>query len=396
MKYVENITRNNIYTKILSFSLFFCAGVNVLSEGLNAIALYLVIPALFGMSYLSNKGLKTNDYMKTLTWLYVWALVSTTWAKYPDSANAELHQILGAFLLCFIMAVNAKNEKLIPILYSAFIVLLLNCWIYARTHIVMSGVLAANEERMNDRVLDANTFAYYTIFCTFLIYILEVYVKNINYKKIIRAAFLLMLPISFITALMTASRQLLLLEVPFFLVLFYLRYYFNRKSNNKFTVVFFCFILILFLAPKVFDIYTSSYLYERSTMSIAEDTRSLLIEDAIRVGKDHFPLGVGAGNYVNYSFNHHISHNSYTELWANLGIVGLLLYVYMLVRLLIVQYKRYQKTKDSTFLAFSAFALVFICHQMFYTFYAGLWLMGFFILVATHSETYYKNKYLNT
>ena len=59
-----------------------------------------------------------------------------------------------------------------------------------------------------------------------------------------------------------------------------------------------------------------------------------------------------------------------------------------------VQIRRYKKFKDKYFLVFGFFGLFYIIDGFFYVFYAQIWLISFFILVATHSDTYYKTKML--
>ena len=110
---------------------------------------------------------------------------------------------------------------------------------------------------------------------------------------------------------------------------------------------------------------------------------------------EHFPLGVGANNYIIYSYNKHFSHNTYVELLANEGFVGLFLYLYLLLGYMKRQYKRYKRSKDKMFLSFMIFGIFYMVDGFFYAFYSQIWLISFFILVATHSETYYKNKYIN-
>lgn len=259
----------------------------------------------------------------------------------------------------------------------------------------MSGMAMMGDERMHDRTLDANTFSYYTAFCTFIVYIYGEMTENLKKKKWLNWAFILMIPISFVTALLTASRQILIVQIPFCLILIYLRYFFQQSNTKRTWFILTAILVAAIFVPSAINMYESSYLYERSQIDLAEDSRTKLMIDAYEVGLKYFPLGVGAGNYVEYSYNKHFSHNTYLELWANLGIVGLGIFILILYRFIKSQYKRYKATLDKTFLVFMTFGIIFCLQNIFFSFYTGLWLMGFFILVASHSETYYKNKYLN-
>ena len=81
------------------------------------------------------------------------------------------------------------------------------------------------------------------------------------------------------------------------------------------------------------------------------------------------------------------------ELFANNGIVGLILIVRIYYIFIRDQFKRYKLYRDTNYLYFFIFGIFFLIDSMFYVFHAKIWLMGFFILVASHSDVYYnKNK----
>ncbi len=160
-------------------------------------------------------------------------------------------------------------------------------------------------------------------------------------------------------------------------------------------LVFLVVLLAIFL-PRVESIYEDSYLARRSEISVNEDSRATLAKEAISVGLDHFPLGVGVGNFYMFSRTKRFSHNSYTELFANVGIVGLVLFLILVMSFMKAQWKRFRATKDKVFAYFGTFGLIFIIDQFFYVFYLDQWLISFYILVATHSDTYYNNLLLKT
>ena len=130
----------NLLDIIIVLGLWFCALVNILSPALNRVALYAVIPSLFLISVLRNGGFRTNAYFVALCWLCLLCVWSLCWAEFKDATKSELHQLLGVFLLSFIMAVNAKKYRLIPWLYFTYLVLMANCLIYAETHILSDNM----------------------------------------------------------------------------------------------------------------------------------------------------------------------------------------------------------------------------------------------------------------
>lgn len=365
--------------------IWFSAIAGLMADSVNKIALYIVLPIVFVLTFLYNKSLLTNRYMNLLSMLFIWILLSVLWATSIDYAMVQVNQILGSFLLCFVFSALGNNNKLLPLLYLSFILLLLSDWYYAYNNMldIEFGV-----DRLNDLKLNANTFAYHTFYATFSIFILGEY--SIGIKRIVRILFLLMMPLSFVTALYTGSRQLLIVQVPLILMLLFGRYFKYVSLQKRVIALFLVFIAIIAISPKLLRVYNNSMLKERTELSLQEDSRVMLFKDALKVGNDHFPLGVGANNYIVYSYNHHFSHNTYLELYANEGIIGLFIYLYLMLLFLKTQWRRYRKTRDIMYYYFFTAGLIFAIDGFFYVFYSHLWLISFFILISTHSETYYK------
>lgn len=379
----------SIYNFIIVCSLFFVAIVSINSDTLNSVALYVVIPFSFLLSYCKNRRLIVNRYLYLLLLLYAWDMFSALWSQYPSSAERELHTILGAFMLSFIFASNASNIKVLKYLYITFILLYIGAWYYSYNNLNEMIGLHGEQTRLNDAKLNANTMSYYTFYTTFSIYILFDLVKSQRWKKLCKLGFILMIPISFFVAIITASRQVLIIQIPLMALLIFERYYISANKKVKIYFIFLTIIAVALMLPTAIAVYNDSYLAMRSEQNIKEDSRWLLIIDAINVGLDHFPIGVGAGSYINYSYSQRFSHCSYSELFANNGVVGLFLYCYLLYYFVKVQWKRYLFTRDKNFFVFLIFGLIYIFDQIFYVFYLDIWLISFFLLVATHSEVYY-------
>jgi O-antigen ligase len=203
-----------------------------------------------------------------------------------------------------------------------------------------------------------------------------------------------MIPVTFIVALLTASRQVLIIQIPLITILLYIRYLRKTKIITKIIFLVVAFTGVLLAAPYISDIYEDSYLKTRNEMDIRDDGRMVLLKDAIDVGNRYFPIGVGPGNYIFYSQNRLFSHNTYTELYANEGVIGLWLYVWMVLLFIKRQWHRYKTSYDKQYLVFLVFGIIYIFDGFFYVFYPHLWLMGMFMLVAGHSETYYNTSTL--
>lgn len=369
----------------------------MLSDNINRLALYGALPLAFVLSFLKVKTFKINQYSNCLFLLFSWIVVSYSWAVYKDYANTELHRVLGAFLVCYIMAVNARNRRMLPWLYLTYIALYLGAWYYASSHLVIDvSMMDSDVDRLNDAKLNANTMAYYTFYVTFVLFVYGEILEKKLIRNISKIMFIAMIPISFFVALTTASRQVLIIQMPLISFLLYIRYFKQQSLTRKGIFVLAVFGVAAVALPKVVSLYENSYLAVRASTELQEDTRFLLMEDAYKVAMDNLPFGVGAGNYIAYSFNKHFSHISYIELLANQGIIGCLLYIYILVSFAKRQYKRYRVYNDRMLLLFLLFGFIFIVDNVFYVFYNDIWLISFLLLVATHSETYYNEKYGNS
>lgn len=377
--------------KIIVICLFFAASVSLLSDSLNTIALYVALPCAFMLSFLKCRRVSPNNYVMLLFLLFAWDFLSSLWAVYSDSASRELHRVLGCILLVYIIGVNAYKKKVIRYIYIAFIILYIGAWIYASQQSLITSEIVGGQDRLNDSKLNANTMAYYTYYSTFALYVLSSLTKSRFWGKVYNYLFIAMVPLSFYVALVTASRQVLIIQVPLMAFLLIERYYMRTKHTKRVLFIALCFIVFLLVTPYIIEIFNSSFLATRSQQSLEKDARWFLLIDAFTVGVEHFPFGVGAGNYIDYSYCAHFSHCSYTELFANNGIVGLLLYVVLLIKFVKIQWSRFQVTKDRQFIIFLIFGLIFIFDQVFYVFYTDLWLISFFVLVATHSDKYYQD-----
>jgi hypothetical protein len=140
----------------------------------------------------------------------------------------------------------------------------------------------------------------------------------------------------------------------------------------------------------VIDKYEDSNLKERNELSVEDDSRVELAKEAINVGFEYFPLGVGPGNFVVYSYSKRFSHNMYTELFANEGVIGLIIYLVIVIGFVIEQWKKYRMYDDDISLAFFWAGMYYIIDGFFYSFHQHLWLISFLILITTHSKTYYE------
>ena len=386
MKRIRYI-KDNLYYYIGIACLFFAAFVSLYSPAANTVGLYLAIPLACMIATLFNKGFHTNIYEKLLYGLFVWDCIAYLWADNKELASTELHMILGAFLFVYCISIFARKLRLIPYLYFVYVLLYLSAWNYAIHNIFT--MMVDDSDRLNDEVLNANTMAYYTFYVSYLLFMLWQISKNKWMKRTWLFLFWIMIPASFGVSLLTASRQVMIIQVPLYSLLIYQRYFKGSSMRKKMYFSLVALTVMVSLSGKIINTYDNSFLKERAEKNVADDSRMELVRDATKVALKNMPLGVGSANYQGVSSRRQISHNSYLEAFVNMGIIGLILYAALMMSFTIRQWKRYKRYDDKMYFYFFTFGLIYVLDGVFFVFYNAIWLISFFMLVAAHSETYY-------
>jgi len=171
-----------------------------------------------------------------------------------------------------------------------------------------------------------------------------------------------------------------------------MRYWkFGGRISKVFVVVMFC-CLIPITTNYIVPIFDDSLLLERSQKSLDDDARTLLIKETIDIGLHNPIVGIGPGCVKLYTTERGFAHNTYLELFAGTGLVGVIIYIVLLWKFVSTQIRRYMTTKDKIYMYFLIFGVFFVIDQMFYVFYYSIYLISFIILVASHSDTCYNNR----
>lgn len=369
--------------------LYFAAYVS-LNDSLNVIALYGAIPLACLLSfYIGGNSLKSNKYIKLLLLMYLWIAYTSFFAKFPESSSRDLRACLGVVLLSITIANMSLKPKNIPLLYGIYIILFISAIKYALQNII--GIQYNIEtDRVNDSKLNANTIAYYTFFLTYTLYILGDIIQKDNLRGLFRLVFLSTIIISIVVALFTASRQVLVIQIPLILILLYIRYWKNATKCQKMLVISISIICFIFASAKVIDMYANSYLGYRSESDAREDVRVKIMETAIKVGCEYPILGVGPANFRHYNPTGHFAHCTYLELFADSGIIAASIFIILLYKFISRQWHYYRLTHKKDYLCFLVFGFIYALDNVFFVFYNAMWLMSFFILVASHSIVYQK------
>lgn len=374
-----------ICTSILC--LYFAAFASLYSPTANKVGLYVAIPMAMLLCTLINRGFRTNLYEKILYALLLWDCVAYFWADDKALASIEVHQVLGAAMMIYVVSILSRYSKYQKFIYFTYIILYLSAWNYAIHNIFT--MMVNDSDRLNDEELNANTMAYYTFYVSYLLFMLWQISKNKWMKRTWLFLFWIMIPASFGVSLLTASRQVMIIQVPLYSLLIYQRYFKGSSMRKKMYFSLVALTVMVSLSGKIINTYDNSFLKERAEKNVADDSRMELVRDATKVALKNMPLGVGSANYQGVSSRRQISHNSYLEAFVNMGIIGLILYAALMMSFTIRQWKRYKRYDDKMYFYFFTFGLIYVLDGVFFVFYNAIWLISFFMLVAAHSETYY-------
>ena len=383
---------NFSFSDIIAYFCIVFASYVALDEQLNSYALFMAIPVAFCICFLSYDTLSNNKSLKILLTLYIWLAFCSLFSLNSTAANAELQKVLGCFILSYTVASLAQKRVNIPWLYILYCLLLIFAWRYANEHIIDDIIFG--EDRLNDDILNANHLAYYTFYVTISVYILGDIIKTSVIRRIFRILFWGTLVLSFYTAIFTASRQVMMIQIPLFFSLMVIRYLMNTDYSLwlRSVIILFGIIASIYLYnDQGASIYDNSLLQERSSTKVEDDDRARIAEEAIELAKEHPIVGYGPGNAMYNISTKHFTHNTFLELLVNSGIIGMAIFVWLIISFLKTQYQRWRETKDRLFFFFLIFGVFWTIDQVFYVFYADLWLISFFILISAHSDIYYKD-----
>lgn len=364
--------------------LYFSAAVS-LNDELNMVALYGAIPLAFTLSCIcSGFQFFKNKYMLILIVMYLWVAFTALGSIDMTRTLRQFNQILGVLLLCFTICNLAKNPKTLPWLYGIYIVIAIAMWIYVKDNLLTTTYDISNS-RLGDDTLNTNKIAYFTCFVTCSLYMFGLFYTKTTWRAFLRALFLVMIPATYFIAFYTASRQVFIIQIPLISLLIYFRYLNGQKFKIRNVTIIILAILavIIVFGDQMIDYYDHSFLKERSETNIEHDSRTKLISQAFEVGIQNPIAGVGPGCFAAIQSGHYFSHCSYTELFANSGILAVVLFCWAIFGFIVNSYQSFRLSHKNVFGIMSVIGLIYAFYNIFYVFYIDLWLMSFFALITS-------------
>lgn len=355
-------------------------------QNVNIIGLYAAIPLLIIRCFSrGSKIIFNNKQVKIYVILIVWIFLTGFVGEDVVNSLAHFPPILASALISFCVYLLAQNKSNVKYLFLLYILFYVSLMIYLYTHDALVAALyeAKEDDRAGGVTMNANNFAYYLPFLTISIYYYFIEKKDVWITNTI--IFVALAFFSFYMSLVTASRQVLTMQIPLIALLMLVRF-FSAKLKSFVSII--IIIVVAFVsAPLVSNYYGNSMLAKRSITLAGIDPREYALRNAFEVGMDNIIIGVGVGNYSKHDIFGQFSHCSYAELFASTGLMGVLLFLLIFCSFLVRQLKLYMKYKSKERLLIIIAIGIFLFQNMFYVYYEAPWLMAFPFIIMGYSKT---------
>lgn len=354
---------------------------SVIYQPLNRLYIYIIMPFMSVYAFIIDPtSLFKNKLFKWYTAFTLGFIFISIFGENLLNSIYNIPFFINTYFVVSVTTAFSNNPRYIKIFILYYLFYFISCWILGYTQYGFADI-DITQDRVGGDGLNANRFGYFIFFLVFICYLLGDLSKR---KKLWKFIFLISPIVSFYVSLLTGSRQVLVIMLPFTLFLFGLRYF--RKITLKNIIVYILVLsLLLAIFPKIYDIYSSSYLSERVSENITEDSRIMLINDAINIAIENPLTGIGLGNLE------FLSHCSYSDAMAEGGFIIFIIFSGMLIYFCNIQIKRYRKTKNPIFIAFLIFGIFYIFYNLFFVFYLFAIVMAYLFLAEQYSKhIYYK------
>jgi O-antigen ligase len=358
------------------------------------IATNVLIPIVFlhFSIKLELEKLVQSPILKFFIYFFLWSLFASLFAQdFSMVFYTEKKKFLVLIFMITLFAFASDNFKnsifTLRLLLYVLILTFIYSYSFAAGAIESGGIREIDDSQDEiNTIMDSNGYGYIIfigISSSFILF------DIISSKLLDKLKLFTLILAGFYLILSTASRGAYII-FSMLVISNLIIFFFQLKAikNLRFLII----IVLLMFLPNLVGLQSKliegSKLEERFNVGKEEGTtRELLFADAMRIGLENPILGVGGGNYSKQvrSFEEgSFSHNSYSEAFANYGILGLGLlcsiyfeFLYVLIRAI-----RDRKIKEKkVYLYFLSFLVAFIAYNIFYVTYLTIEFMGAFIIM---------------
>lgn len=363
------------------------------------VSLYLLIPILIVVTFSKNYRTITQCiYYRPYLLLLLWALLSSLINDYTADSLRKMIPIFASFLLsvsAYSIALKKNNSTFLYFAYFVFFVVIM-MQTFQQSGFVQDFNYANEAEREETTKMNANEYAYYSFFLIIAVRMMLEWLGMTKTRYLLLLIYLVLTVVVVYVALLTASRQVLYIEIPLLAFLLYMDFFKNNKKGGT-KVLFLIMIIGILLAmiPVFMFYFDNSYLAVRSEVSYQDDSRSTLLVEAMELAFMHPLFGIGLAHPIGVMVDGipvYFSHCTYTHLASRCGLLSLILYLYIGIKYLSTQYKHYRLYKDTTYLLFFMFGVFYFIGNFLYNYIDGPFMMAILFILIGDSERYYMNQ----
>lgn len=259
-------------------------------------------------------------------------LVSTIWASNIELSLAANYEFLKYALFYFLVIHLIDSIQAFRGMVWVLVVTGILMFLYGVYLSVFSTTIVTST-RMTSFIEDPNSYAIKLVPLVALAYTL---IKT-EHKRLLRLLAMGILGILFGAVTLSFSRGGLL---GLFAVIVLIGL--EEIRNKKALIVLVLFLAVAYLAiPKELAFFSRFRSFEQVTMDASIVQRLRVLQGGIQMFLDNPILGVGAGNFIVHSKDYAntnfplVAHNSYLHVAAELGIMGIILFLTLLMKTLV-------------------------------------------------------------
>lgn len=349
------------------------------------IATFGLLPLLFIISLFIDMPFLTKNKKEylLLVFLFFSSLFSVFFYIDYEYLMRGYSSLLGAIVIAFIPLSLNKFKDYTKYFHIGYViaVLILIFVMYIEKNFDFS-TFATKKDYRDRFMLNANQYSYFSFFANFSLFYLHQRYKSLFTTLLLIALPLLFLIINFVTLSRAGLAFTLLINIVYWI--FVNKVQMRSSLMKVIRYIIFLFILA-FLAVQFTKVYEQSRIKNRvNEVKHKTDSRVELIFDGINTFAENPIMGVGLNQAPYYTRYHQMTHNAYTEIFSEQGLIGGIILLFLFGIPLKNCYQLFKKDPKNALLKINLlFFITFYLYNNFYTFYKFSFSMLYFFLVIS-------------
>lgn len=382
-----------IISLLIVFTVVSLAGLSSI-YGYQQLVTFVFVPLVLLLGLASNNfrfPSLTESYAKYFLLILVLGVLVLPFSADISVGLKNLITLTGVYLSVLF------TVELLKFQYFDFTITFLHSFIisfFILSFFVFSGVSDSPAEIGEDYIdrsvfdMNANTYSYFSYFSNMASF----YLIQIKGKRFYMLLSVICAILGIYIAFITASRSGIIFVL--FINMIYWLFIFNKSRVNAFLKTLFVVAILSYGIKYTYEIYENSFLKLRVNDAIESgDSRGDLATQAIIVFLQNPLTGVGPGQFILHTESKsNFSHNSFTEIAANMGVFGILLLLLLYFQPIIREIRYYGLGDKALSKLNILFFFSFILYNNFYVFYLTTYGMMVFFLILMIQRKNWNNK----